>query len=222
MTSATRAAALADQLRDAIRSGVYVCGERLVELTLSQRMNVSQNTVRDALYILQDEGWVVKQARRGVFVRAFSPEEATEVYALWAAVEGLALRWAVESLTKGGLNGLQRILKQARNLALTGDVRRSTEALLLLHANIGALAGRPQTADLLARLRNQVHLLETVRHMRAPRSQHAQSAQIILYEKLVSLMAAGAADDAQQLLEYLIKTDCETLLPALNYGNTTR
>ncbi|NWG15829.1 MAG: GntR family transcriptional regulator [Chloroflexi bacterium] len=222
MTAATRAASLADQLRDAIRSGTYVCGERLVELTLSQQMNVSQNTVRDALYILQAEGWVVKQARRGVFVRDFSPEEAVEVYALWAAVEGLALRWAIPLLTRSSLNGLRRTLKQARTLALTGDVRRSTEAVLALHESIGRLAGRPQTRDLLARLRNQVHLLEVVRHMRAPRTQHAQSAQIMLYEKLVSLMESGAADDAQQLLEYLIKTDAETLLPALNYSKPPR
>ncbi|MBI5666998.1 MAG: GntR family transcriptional regulator [Chloroflexi bacterium] len=214
-TSITRAEALADTLRQAIHNGDYICGERLVELTLSQQMNVSQNTVRDALHILQDEGWVVKHARRGAYVRAFTPAEAAEVYALWAAVEGLALRWMMEALSKSQVNHLRRLLMQARNHAFTGDSRRATEALLALHAAIAAGAGRPQTTALLARLRNQVHLLEVLRRMRAPRSLHAQQAHILLYEKLVSLMEAGDADGAGALLDYLIKTDGEALLPLL-------
>lgn len=212
----TRAQFLADTLRQAIHNGDYVCGERLVELTLSQQMNVSQNTVRDALHILQDEGWVVKHARRGAYVRAFTPAEAAEVYALWAAVEGLALRWLMESLTKSHLTHLRRLIKQARNHAFTGDLRRSNESLLALHAAVATGAGRPQTAALLARLRNQAHLLEVLRQMRAPRSLHAQQAHILLYEKLVSLMEAGDADAAQPLLEYLIKTDGAALLPLLS------
>lgn len=213
--STTRAEALAEILRQSIRDGDYVCGERLVELTLSQQMNVSQNTVRDALHLLQDEGWVVKHARRGAYVRAFAPAEAAEVFALWAAVEGLALRWMMESLTKSHVNHLRHLLKQARNHAFTGNLRRSTESLLALHAAVAAGAGRPQTAALLARLRNQAHLLEVLRQMRAPRSPHAQQARIMLYEKLVSLMEASDVDAAQPLLEYLIKADGEALLPLL-------
>lgn len=214
--STTRAEALAEILCQKIRNGDYVCGERLVELTLSQQMNVSQNTVRDALHILQDEGWIVKHARRGAHVRTFTPPEAAEVYALWAAVEGLALRWAMDALTKSHVSNLRRLIKQARTQAFTGDLRRSNETLLALHALIAGMADRSQTAELLNRLRNQIHLLEVLRQMRAPRSLHAQQAQIMFYEKLVSLMESGDADGAQQLLDYLIKADADTLLPLLS------
>ncbi|HEX2907788.1 MAG TPA: GntR family transcriptional regulator [Phototrophicaceae bacterium] len=212
----TRAATLADTLRQAICSGKFVCGERLVELTLSQQMNVSQNTVRDALHILQEEGWVIKYARRGAHVRAFTVAEAAEVYALWAAVEKVALRWALATLTKSSLTQLRRLIKQARTQAYTGDGSGSTQSLLALHTTIGALAGRPQTIELLARLHNQVQLLEILRQMRAPRSPHLHEAQFLLYEKLVSLMESRQDDNAEQLLEYLIKSDLETLLPLLN------
>lgn len=214
--STTRAEALAEKLRQEIRNGDYICGERLVELTLSQQMNVSQNTVRDALHILQDEGWIIKHARRGAHVRTFTPSEAAEVYALWAAVEGLALYWAMDSLTKNHINTLRRLIKQARNYAFTADLRRSNETLLALHAVLAEIANRPQTSALLARLRNQVHLLEVLRQMRAPRSMHAQQAQIMFYEKLISLMQSGDKEGARQLLEYLIKTEADTLLPLLS------
>ena len=214
----TRAAVVADGLRRAILRGEYVCGDRLVELTLSQRLGVSQNTVRDALHILEAEGWVVKHARRGAHVRAFTPDEAEEVYALWAAVEGLALHWAMASLTRKDAQALSRLVQQARNLALTGDLRAASDQLLSLHAVIGQRCGRPQTTALLARLLNQIHLLETLRQMWAPRSLHAQQTQILLYEKWVSLILAGDADAAEQVLRYLIHADGESLAALLRAG----
>lgn len=190
-------------------------GERLIEQTLAGQLNVSQNTVRDALRILEGEGWVVKTSRHGVYVRSFNPAEAEELYTLWAAVEGLALRWAMESISKAALGHLRRLIQDARKLALTGDSRGAMETLFSLHGAIVSLSGRAQTMELLASLHNRVRLLEVVRQMRAPRSPHAHQTQIILYEKLISLMEAGDAEAAQQLHHYLIMDDAATLLPLL-------
>jgi DNA-binding GntR family transcriptional regulator len=214
-SSATRAATVADQIRQAIKEGHYMGGERLVEQTLAGQMTVSQNTIRDALRILEGEGWVVKMARHGVYVRSFNRVEAEELYMLWAAVEGLALRWVMQSLTKNALAQLRRLIQEARKLALMGDSPGATETLFALHASISALSGRAQTMELLTSLLNRVRLLEIVRQMRAPRSAHAHQTQIILYEKLVSLMEIGDVDAASQLHSYLVMDDCATLLPLL-------
>jgi DNA-binding GntR family transcriptional regulator len=213
--SETRAETVADTLRQAIRHAEYISGERLVELTLAQQMGVSQNTVRDALRILESEGWVVKNPRRGSFVRSFSIAEAAELYALWAAVECLALRWALEGATKASLAQLRRFIQGGRKQTLKGDLPGAVEALFAFHAAIGALAGKAQTLDLLTSLHNRVYLLEIVRQLQSPRSAHAQEAQLILYEKLVSLIETRNHAAAQQLLEYLIMDDCDTLLPLL-------
>src|SRR5689334_8432794 len=137
--SATRAETTADYLRQAIKDGHHMGGERLIEQTLAGQMNVSQNTIRDALRILEGEGWVVKTARHGVYVRSFNPAEAEEVYTLWAAVEGLALRWAMDSLTRNALGHLRRLIQDARHQALMGNFRDATESLFALHAAIAAL-----------------------------------------------------------------------------------
>jgi DNA-binding GntR family transcriptional regulator len=214
-SSATRAETTAEYLRQAIKDGEYMGGERLIEQTLAGHLNVSQNTIRDALRILEGEGWVVKTARHGVYIRSFNPAEAEELYTLWAAVEGLALRWAMEGLTRNALGHLRRLIQDASKLALTGDSRGATEILFTLHAAIVALSGRAQTMEMLTSIHNRARLLEIVRQMRAPRSAHAHQTQMILYEKLISLMEAGDADAAQQLLHYLIMDDASTLLPLL-------
>ena len=61
MTRSTLAESVAGALRHAIFQGAYLGGERLVELTIAQEMNVSQNTVRDALRLLEKDGLVVKR-----------------------------------------------------------------------------------------------------------------------------------------------------------------
>jgi len=214
-SSATRAETAADQLRQAIKDGQYMSGERLIEQALAGQMKVSQNTIRDALRILEGEGWLVKTARHGVYVRSFNAAEAEELYALWAAVEGLALRWAMASLNKNALSHLRRLIQDARKQALMGDSRRATEMLFALHAALATLSGRAQTVELLTSLHNRVRLLEIVRQMRAPRSLHAHQTQILLYEKLISLMEAGEVEAAVQLHHYLITDDCTTLLRLL-------
>jgi DNA-binding GntR family transcriptional regulator len=213
--SATLAETIADQLRTDIRTGVYVSGERLVELTLAQRLNVSQNTIRDALRLLESEGWVVKHARHGVYVRAFTRDEAAELYALWAAIEGLALGWAMQVITRKDLALLRRLIQDARRETLTNGVRGAVEKIFQFHTAILDISNKPQTAQLLSTLHNRIYLLEVVRQMRAPRSLHNHEARLLLYEKLVSVIEAGDAASAQDLLQFLISSDWETLQPLL-------
>ena len=94
----TLAERVAAALRHAIFQEAYLAGDRLVELTIAHDMNVSQNTARDALRLLEQEGLVVKRARYGTHVCDYAPEEAAEIYALWAAVEKLALRWVLANI----------------------------------------------------------------------------------------------------------------------------
>jgi GntR family transcriptional regulator len=61
---------IADQLRDAIRSGRLAPGSQLpTEQELGERYNVSRNTVRLALAQLANEGMISTSPRRGTFVR---------------------------------------------------------------------------------------------------------------------------------------------------------
>lgn len=212
-TRATRAETVAEQIRQAIRAGAYVSGQRLVELTLAAKLNVSQNTVRDALRLLETAGWVVKHSRHGVYVRSFTRDEVIELFALWQAVEGLALGWLMEQSSRKALSPLTRIIQTARKDMLEGELEESSEAIFEFHHLIGRLSGKPQTAEILESLHNRIYLLEIVRQMRVPRSLHAHEARLLLYEKLVSLMDTSQFEAARTLLIYLIQSDCESLLP---------
>lgn len=210
---ATRAETVAEQIRQAIRAGAYVSGQRLIELQLAAKLNVSQNTIRDGLRLLETAGWVVKHSRHGVYVRSFTYDEVVELYALWQAVEGLALRWLMKAATRKDLAQLTRIIQTARKDMLEGELEESSEAIFEFHTLIAKLSGKAQTIEILGSLHNRIYLLEIIRQMRAPRSLHNHEARLLLYEKLISLMEVSQFNEAGELLDYLIQSDRDTLLP---------
>jgi DNA-binding GntR family transcriptional regulator len=66
-------------------------GQRLPELGLADRFGTSRAPIREALYILAQEGLVERTPRRGAFVRQFDRQEIEELYRVRGLLEGLAL-----------------------------------------------------------------------------------------------------------------------------------
>jgi DNA-binding GntR family transcriptional regulator len=213
--AATLAESIAATLRQKIIDGIHVSGDRLVEINLARDLNVSQNTIRDALRLLERDGWVVKVPRRGVYVRKFTADEAAELCALVTAVERVALGYALEKLTRARMNKLRKIMSSARKQQMSGDWNGAIEALFALHLLIGEIADRPLTAELLEQLFNRLRLLEGLRQARAPRRADELAAQIAMHEKLLKVMEASDSKAAGDLLSQIITAYEAILLPVL-------
>lgn len=215
MTNATRAETVAAALRQAVLKGDYLSGERLVELTLAKTFDVSQNTIRDALRLLEQDGWVVKHARRGVYVRSFTPDEAAEVFALIEAVEALVLVWALQTMTRSALQQLGGLLDTARKHFYTGDWLAAMEAVFRFHEVLARTAGKPVALQVITQLFNQARLLEALRQARAPRNSHELDAHIRHHESLFRSIEAGNAADADRLIREQLHAYADAVQAAL-------
>ncbi len=205
------AESVAGALRDAIHQGDYRSGERLIEMTLAQEMNVSQNTVRDALYLLEQQGLVSKKARYGVYVRDYTLDEIEEVYELWAQVEPLALRWALPQLTVEDYRALASGLNSARQRLVIGN-HRIDDLLFAFHGLIAQRVDRPQTRALLENLHNQARLLEHMRHLQAPRPLPDREHQLRQYGDLLRALKDKDLTGAQAVLRSHILAEGASLL----------
>jgi len=206
---------VADVLRQSLHDGVYICGDRLVELTIAHEMNVSQNTARDALSILEHEGWVVRRARHGVFVRSFTPDAVTELFMLRATLECLALRWRIEYLSTR-YDGLKHDLETARAWVNIKNVQGARQILFSLHTTIAQITDKPQTVSILFRLHNQTRLLQNMRRIQPHPTE--MTSLLTLYDVLLTHIHNRNLAEAQIQLEDLIMRDGESLLEALNEG----
>lgn len=116
---------LGDQVKEyvieAIMSGEFQPGDRVVASSLARRLGVSQAPVREAIRDLVLLGFLENEAFKGTSVRSFSPKELYEVYTVRAALESLAARLAAERLTPGDVQALQDTLEQMIRAAQEQD-----------------------------------------------------------------------------------------------------
>ena len=78
----------ANKLRDAILSGFFRPGQRLIEADLCEMMQVSRTSVREALRCLAAEKLITIVPNRGPSVTEITWEEAQEIYDVRAILEG--------------------------------------------------------------------------------------------------------------------------------------
>ncbi|SHI47142.1 GntR family transcriptional regulator [Parasporobacterium paucivorans] len=87
-------------LREAIIKGDLKPGERLMEIKLAQKLGVSRTPVREAIRMLQLEGLVTMEPRRGAEVAPITAKELTDVLEVRTALECLAAELACERITE--------------------------------------------------------------------------------------------------------------------------
>jgi len=93
----TLTATVAHSIREGIFRGELRPGEPLREINLSETLDVSRGTVREALRQLQDESLVEVVPHRGAFVTNLTSRMAKEIYTLRALIEPFAVRLAMEA-----------------------------------------------------------------------------------------------------------------------------
>lgn len=100
---ATRDPAGHDRIYDALLTeivdGTLAPGTRLVESKLAMRLGVSRTPVREALFRLHQEGFVVTSLGRGFSVTLLDEREARELFPILAALEGFALSLCAPVIT---------------------------------------------------------------------------------------------------------------------------
>jgi|SRR5581483_3326372 len=96
-------------LRDAIIRGELTPGTRLLLEDLSRKFDLSMTPIREAIPILEGEGFVMQSPHKGAVVAHMDREEIRELYALRGAMEGLATSEGVPKLTGKELSEMEAL-----------------------------------------------------------------------------------------------------------------
>lgn len=119
----TQTARIVVVLRDMIMKGDFSAGERLVEATLSARLEASRTPVRSALLTLEQQGLVERAKGGGYVVRSYTAREIAEAISVHGYLEGMAARLLAEQ-------GLSRnISDQLQECLDVGDKAVSIEKM---------------------------------------------------------------------------------------------
>ena len=136
---------VADLLRENIFAGVYPRGQRLKQIDIAHQIGVSPTPVREALRILEAEGYVTAISHRGVMIPLLNYHEAKEIFELRLLLERELTAIAVSRMTRAKLEQLQSLNRDLLAAGLASDWSGFRTTNYRLHFALYETANRPQT-----------------------------------------------------------------------------
>jgi DNA-binding GntR family transcriptional regulator len=130
-----------DRIAQAIRSGEFAPGERLVETRIAKMLGVSRGPLREALKALEAEGLVESRRGRGTYVAEISTSDAVQMIALRAVLEGLAARLVAAQQSPDVIAQLTEIHAGIEEAARKGQTRRWRDLDWKFHETICRCSG---------------------------------------------------------------------------------
>ena len=131
-------------LKDAIMSAdIYAQREeiRLDERQLSRALGVSRTPVREAMRLLQQEGYLRTVPRRGVFIVRKTKKEIIEIIEVCAALESMAARLATINASDEQIGALRHMFDEFHSSAPFEHLHEYSDANIAFHQAIIQLSG---------------------------------------------------------------------------------
>jgi DNA-binding GntR family transcriptional regulator len=101
-----------ERLRDAIITGHFEPGARLIERELCEAMGVSRTSIREVLRRLEAEQLIEVEPRRGPIVARLSRKQVEEIYEVRALLEAAVVRRFVLKASAENIAELRRIYER--------------------------------------------------------------------------------------------------------------
>jgi DNA-binding GntR family transcriptional regulator len=128
-------------LRTAITSGELEPGRHLVETELSDMLQISRGTLREALRQLEQEGLLSAGPRGRLSVRHLDGKEIRDIFAVRAALESLAVRTLCELPDRASVITSLRSAVDAMAAAAEASLEERIESDLEFHRTLCRLTG---------------------------------------------------------------------------------
>ncbi|MBI5580690.1 MAG: GntR family transcriptional regulator [Deltaproteobacteria bacterium] len=199
---------VAGKLREMIRKGVLVRGQRIIETEICEQIGVSRTPLREALRVLESEGLVELFPHRGVHIRQPSMNEIQEMFMVMSVLEGICARLTAQKLTPAGWRKIERLHQKLETHYAEGDRDKYVAANNVFHALIQELAGNRVLDDVVAKLRGKVALY---RHQQIYEDQRFDES-IREHRDILDALRRRDAYAAETLMKRHLERQCNALV----------
>ena len=114
---------------------------RLDERQLSRSLGVSRTPIREAMTLLEQEGFLRTVPRRGIFIIRKTKRQIIEMIEMWAALESMAARLGTVNATDEEIASLRTMFDEFRNQTPAEHIHEYSEANIAFHQAIIRLSG---------------------------------------------------------------------------------
>lgn len=147
---------LTEELKKAIVSGTLAAGERLSEAKISASLHVGRVALREALRVLEAQGYVTFLPNNEVAVSKPTREEVQDYYTIASVLEGLAARLAVEKAQSEEIDHLRELHQLLKEACQKRDLAGYFDANSKFHRFIAEIARNERLYRLIDQLRQEI------------------------------------------------------------------
>jgi DNA-binding GntR family transcriptional regulator len=130
-----------EKIAEAIRNGHLQPGERIIEMTLAERLGVSRGSLREALKALEAQHLVETHRSRGTFVTRVTTVQMAQMTVARATLEGMAARLVSDRGDVRHLQALTRLHVGIVQAAKAGNLEHMRDLNLRFHELVVQASG---------------------------------------------------------------------------------
>lgn len=144
-------------LRQAIITGEFAPGERLMEISLANRLGVSRTPVREAIRKLELEGLVIMIPRKGAQVARITEKNLRDVIEIRTVLEEFAAVLACERIDQADLHDLRQAHEDFIRSVENGDILDIVDKDETFHDTIFRATNNDRLISIINNLREQFY-----------------------------------------------------------------
>ncbi|WP_042303374.1 GntR family transcriptional regulator [Paraburkholderia kururiensis] len=169
---------------------------RLDERELSEKLGVSRTPVREAMTLLEQEGFLRMVPRRGIYIVRKSKREIVEMIQMWAALESMAARLATLHASDGEIAKLRHMFDNFRDTTPAEHIEEYSDANIAFHQAIVELS---KSQIILDTIKNIFIHVRAIRRMTISQSDRA-SRSIVDHLRIIEALEKRDTELAEKLV----------------------
>jgi DNA-binding GntR family transcriptional regulator len=163
-------------LRQSILRGELEPGERLMEISLANKLGVSRTPIREAIRKLELEGLVTMIPRKGAIVASISEKDMKDVLEVRVTLDELAAGLACRNFTDEGIESLKAAEVRFENAVISHTIMEIVDADVAFHDVIYDYTNNARLIQMINNLR------ETMYRYRLEYIKDARNHSILIHE----------------------------------------
>ncbi len=120
-------------LQEQMRLGELEPGASISVTKMIDELGVSRTPLREALLILQEQGFVTIMPQRGVIINAITIEDVRDIYEILGGIESRVLLSVFDQITAVEMQKFEKFNAEIETALMAGDIIRHNQANIDFH-----------------------------------------------------------------------------------------
>ena len=195
---------IVDTIKDGVRLGRYVPGQRLIESDFLSETGFSRGPLREALRRLEADGVVALEKNRGAVVRRYSRNDIRNLYELRELLETHAARLAARRIgdDAAAVARIESSRRRMRKTLFKDAIADYTRENARFHVLIAEASGNPWLARIIETLQLPVDRLAALHLV----TLGASRSSLREHERIIEAILAGDAVRAEKAMRVHLRS----------------